>query len=108
MINRIKCKNQLNLSTRKSRNNLPRFLTSFASSVKIEGMVADMEFHNVGNRFFDLVDPGIAKFINPATGCADEMIMLPALMGLFELRNVFAKLVLDHQTAVKQEFHRII
>jgi hypothetical protein len=52
--------------------------------------------------------PRVAVFINPAAGCAYDVVVLFAQMGPFELGNVFPELVLDHEAAVEQQFHRII
>lgn len=70
--------------------------------------MADIILHDIGHGFFNFMDPGITKFINPATSGADDMIMLFAQMGLFELGNVFAELVLDNQSAIQQQLHRVV
>jgi len=70
--------------------------------------MADVVLHDTGYGFFDLMDPGIAIFINPAAACTNDMIMLFAQIGFFELGNIFTELMLDHKAAVKQQFHCIV
>jgi hypothetical protein len=84
------------------------FLTILAGAVKIEGVMADVIFHHIGYRFLDFMHPRIAVFINPAAGCANDVVVLFAQVGLFELGDVFAELVLDHEAAVEQQFHGIV
>lgn len=70
--------------------------------------MADVVLHDTSHGFFNLMDPWVTIFINPAAGCTDYMIMLFALVGFFELGNIFTELMLDHQAAVEQQFHRIV
>jgi hypothetical protein len=70
--------------------------------------MADIVLHDAGHCFFNLMDPGIAVFIHPAAGSTDDMIVLFALMGLFELGYILPELVLDDQPAIEQQFHRIV
>jgi hypothetical protein len=71
-------------------------------------MVADFILHDRSNRFFDLMDARITIFIHPAADRANNVIVLLAGIGFFKLRDILAELVLDHQTAIKQQFHRIV
>jgi len=84
------------------------FLTGIADTIEIQGVVADFVFHNCSHGLFDLMDPWIAIFFDPAANGANDVIMLFAGISLFKLSNVLTELVLDHQPAVKQQFHGII
>ena len=70
--------------------------------------MANVVHHDTGYGFFNFMDPGIAIFINPAARCTNDMIVLFAQMGFFELGNIFAELMLHNQAAVKEQFHRIV
>ena len=70
--------------------------------------MADLIFHDTGHGFFNLMDPWIAILINPAAGCTDNMVVLFAQIGFFELGNIFTELMFHHQAAVEQQFHRIV
>ena len=70
--------------------------------------MGDGVVHHRGNRFFDFMHTGIAVFINPATGGADNVIVLFAQECLLVLGDIFSKLVLDYQSALQQQLHCIV
>ncbi len=56
----------------------------------------------------DLFDARIRKFHNLACFGIYKMIMLFKLVRSFELGTIIAELVLGHQTAIEQQFDRIV
>lgn len=71
-------------------------------------MVIDVELHKIGDGILNFLDSWIAKFNYLPAFLADQMIMLPALISLLKLGNVFAKLMFDYQIAFQQQFNCVI
>ena len=71
-------------------------------------MVGGFEIIQFAGRFYDIVDPGITELNHLSRLNIDQVVMLHAMVGFFELRDVLAELVLDHQIAVQQQFNGIV
>jgi hypothetical protein len=96
-------------STKKNRCHLFILLpVALAPAVDIQGMMAGSEIVEFAGSPYDLFDPGIAEFNHIPGLHVDQVIMLHATIGLFELGNVFSELMFDHQAAIKEEFNGII
>lgn len=79
-----------------------------APAVNVQGMVAWREVVQFACSPDDLFDPGITKLDDISGVHIDEVVMLHAVVCLFELGDVLAELVLDHQVTVQQEFNGVV
>ena len=65
-------------------------------------MVHRGEFVEIACRSYNILDSGITKFNDPSCFNIYEMVMLPALVSLFKLGNVFSELMLDNQITIEK------
>ena len=71
-------------------------------------MVTGCEVVEFARRLDNLLDPWVAELDDITRIHIYQVVVLHATVCLFELGNVFAKLMFYHQTAVQQQFNGIV
>lgn len=79
-----------------------------AYPVEVERMVRNGKIELRGHRILNLLDTRIAELEKPPALGADQVVVLPALVGLLEVRHILPELVLHHQSAIQQELYGIV
>ena len=79
-----------------------------AHPVEVERMVRNGKIELRGHRILNLLDTRIAELEKPTALGADQVVVLPALVGLLEVRHILPELVLHHQPAIQQELYGIV
>ena len=77
-------------------------------TVNVQRMMGGTEIVKFAGCLDDFIDPGITEFYDFPGIHVYEVIMLHAMIGLLELGNVLAELVLNYQVAVKQQLDGIV
>jgi len=71
-------------------------------------MVVDFYVENFFYRFFDRLDARIAEFDDFARIGHDDVVVLLVEIGFFVMRLVLPELMLPDQSAVEQQFDRVV
>lgn len=79
-----------------------------AYPVEVERVVRDGEIELGAHRILNLLDTRIAELEEPPALGADQVVVLPALVGLLKVRHILPELVLHHQPAIQQELYGIV
>lgn len=74
----------------------------------LKGVVPHLETHHLAGGVADLLDAGIAEFLDLAAGGANEVVVLPEGMGSLELGLRSIEPVAAHQVAIQQEVHGVV
>jgi hypothetical protein len=81
---------------------------AFFLAVDVKGMVTGDKTVQFTCRVDDFLHAGITEFNHGAVFNINQVIVLNAVIGFFELGDVLAELMLNDKIAVKKQFNRII
>ena len=70
--------------------------------------MAGCEVVQLAGRFDNLFNAWVAEFYDIPGLHIDQMVMLHAMVGLFKLCDIPAKLMLDHEIAIQKQLNRVI